>query len=126
MLVVCRVTFDDGTSTLVRETIISGQTSFTVGPFANKPTEFVFNEFFWCSATSKYGQRSKMLLPIVETSRCTRPFEAGVLTYKNQKEMLSCNSFSLWEKVPEGRMRGLNWVSSSISPFSPTCAEQSR
>jgi hypothetical protein len=46
MPVICRVTFDDGTSTLVRQTVTSGQTSFTVGPFPNKPKEFVFNEFF--------------------------------------------------------------------------------
>jgi hypothetical protein len=46
MPVICRVNFEDGTTTLVRQTVTAGQTKFTLGPFASKPKEFVFNEFF--------------------------------------------------------------------------------
>lgn len=46
MPVICRVNCEDGTTALMRQTVTSGQTSFTLGPFASKPNEFVFNEFF--------------------------------------------------------------------------------
>lgn len=46
MPVICRVTFEDETTILLRQTVTSGQTSFTVGPYPTKPKEFVFNEFF--------------------------------------------------------------------------------
>ena len=44
--VICRVNFEDGTTTLVRQTVTSGKTELALGPFDKKPKEFVFNEFF--------------------------------------------------------------------------------
>ena len=36
----------DGKPRLFRKMIDSAQTSFTFGPFPDKPTKFTFNEFF--------------------------------------------------------------------------------
>ena len=44
--VICRVNFEDGTTTLFRQTVASGSTKLTLGPFDKKPKEFVFNEFY--------------------------------------------------------------------------------
>ncbi len=44
--VICRVNFEDGSTSLFRQTVTSGSTTIALGPFDKKPNEFVFNEFF--------------------------------------------------------------------------------
>jgi len=44
--VALRVVGADGDQTYLRETVSGTQTEFSLGPFASKPKEFVFNEFY--------------------------------------------------------------------------------
>ncbi len=44
--VAMRVVDSGNKQTYLRETVSGTQTEFTLGPFASKPKEFVFNEFY--------------------------------------------------------------------------------
>ena len=46
MPVICRVTFEDGRHSFMRQTVTGAGSIFTLGPFPDKPGEFVFNEFY--------------------------------------------------------------------------------
>jgi len=57
MPVVMRVEGDDGKSTYFRQVIGGAKTEFELGPFAAKPKELVFNEFFSVLSKDKVRQK---------------------------------------------------------------------
>jgi len=56
MPVIIRVEHEDGTSSFIRQTISGAGGSFQFGPFASKPKEFFFNEFFSVLSSDKVGK----------------------------------------------------------------------
>ena len=56
MPVIIRVEHEDGTSSFIRQTISGAGGSFQLGPFASKPKEFFFNEFFSVLSSDKVGK----------------------------------------------------------------------